>query len=326
MRNENPAVGILGLGVALFWVIYQGLVIAITFIINNLWILMLSAIIGLFIFLTLKYAKGRKLNKRQLWGYFAAHRLQLIFLMFAGTSTIILRKDNMIMALVIAGLVISYLILRFISSRFLKCKACNGAGLLSGHNAYLGIKFENDPCYVCSGTGKVLWKKSEWYHIAKKANVERKKLEAKRSILLNKRKAYSSQVRISENVNLERLKSKDERKKDQFTEYEKLIDSKIDHYATIEKQAHIAMHNYYIYHQQEKWDKYLEQWGDKNIDGYQNVLALSDEAELTQRYSIEISSFESLLESDVNAEIAKELRLDIEKATEKLKALFAKSA
>ena len=93
----------------------------------------------------------------------------------------------------------------------------------------------------------------------------------------------------------------------------------------IEKQAHIAMHNYYVYNQQEKWDQDLEQWGQRNIEGFENALSLGDEAELTQKYSIEISSFESLLESDVNTEIAKELRLDIEKATEKLKVLFAQS-
>ena len=222
--------------------------------------------------------------------------------------------------LVIIFIVLTICIAQVIIDHF-KCKVCLGIRMLNGHNSKLDLTFTNDPCYACSG--KIFKKKSEWYTIAIRAGKERKKLEVQRVELEKKRKNYASQIKISKNCNLRTVKIKDTQKKKQFKEYMQLINSKMNHYYQIEKNAHIAMYNYYIYNKQMEWDKDLEEWGEKNIEGYQNALTLADEAELTQRYSIEISSFESLLESDVNTEIAKELRLDIEKATAKLKALFA---
>ncbi len=324
MSNENPkGIGIIG---AIIYGIFLFLKTAVLFVITHIWWFAGILTIGLVTFAMFSYHRRTDAEKRRIRRFIYKHRKLPLYLIGGVIIFLIFQLSFKQTVLVLAGIVVLYFVFGLIIRKTHGCKVCDASGRLSGYNPHLDLEFERDLCYACSGKEVVFKDKSEWYDIALKARKEIIRLQQEQGRLENQFRLYSRQMRISKNANERILRNRDEQQRKQFEEYRKLVESKIIHYQQIEKNAHIFMHSYHIYNQQLKWDKSLEDRGDKNIESSEMALCASDETELTRKYSIELRGLETLMETEVHTNIAEELRLDIEKATEKLKVLLEEPA
>ena len=175
--------------------------------------------------------------------------------MASSSLILFILEADILLALIILGiLTLTYFTLRLIIKRLYSCQACNGKGILSGENAYLELEFKNDICYCCHGKGIVFKGKSEWYDIAKQVRNQLAILQKKKTKLNQELQFHSSAIKISKHTKHQVIWNRESVTNRQVDELKSLLDAKINYYTEVERNAHIFMHSYYVFKQQEKME------------------------------------------------------------------------
>jgi hypothetical protein len=250
-------------------------------------------------------------------------KLRIATYLCASIGLLIILKDEFWIALITLILVwlILYLVDRLIYSLF-GCRVCLSKGRLTGYNDHLGAKFDNHECYACNGERLVFNDSSQWYGIIIKTNKELRKLKRKQANITKQLRQFSSEVVIGDNVTSRKVINNNRQSRDEFMMYAKNAEASIKLHQEIEKKAHICLHVFHLSRQHRKWRKKLNALDEQSFEIHEMALVMGHEAELAFSYGPDTEVFEDLLELGNSPEVTRELKLDIERATQNLKKLF----
>lgn len=321
MRDEDPGDSISGLVGLVAYIIFQVVLLVIEHI---WWILGISAGV-LILYLLIKYLKKVNLNGEMIWKWLLKYKRQVIYVVLSGIILVIFISNFWTVFLIMAVIWTVFLATDKLVKKFFGCRVCDVTGRLSGYNSHLDLEFDNDICYCCNGKHLVFKDKSDWYKIALKTGGEIKKLK-RHLVLLDKQfQKYSSEVKIGGNVKSEGIISRDASKRNRFQKSKEELEAILDFHREIEKKAHIFLHELHIKMQDREWDKTLEDLERITFEARETALAIGDEAEFLEKCEKEFEEFEDLMESDLSDHIDPKLKLDISKASEKLRILLKES-
>lgn len=318
MREENPGDGVGGIIGLITYITF----LIVNFIIEHIWWVIGGIAAALIIFLFIKCLKKINLDKEIIWGWLVKNKKPLLYLVGSGAVLVIFRGSFWLVFVILCNVWILLYTVNHLIKKFFGCRVCDTTGRLSGYNINLGMEFDNDICYACGGRHLVFKDESDWYKISLKAAKEINKLEKNLKLLEDQSIQYSSDIKISENVFSKEVVNRDALRRQKFVAYKNKLESSLYVHHEIEKKAHIFMHEIYINRQYKKWDKVLDYWDEETVRAEEAALALGEEVKWLQKFGSELEDFEDFMDSENVTDVDEELRLDIEKATAKLKVLL----
>ena len=198
------------------------------------------------------------------------------------------------------------------------CKVCGGTGRVYSFSKPLNMQFENSLCYACEGKGALQDGHERLNDILNTCEKDKqsdidgiKNIESELKLLENRIPANKDLVLPSTSEGVASVIQSIRLQLD-------LMHKRVAFYTECERKIHLILYNRFLVHTAHTAKKTLFKYAKENQTQYQEATHLKTMSEMEKDIWQEANALHTLMQQNLNLEIADELRSDIEWVTHDL--------